>query len=67
MDVTNENSDAFEVTVGGNENPGSLQVVTPVDSSLTAANEGVYTCIIPDNKGITKDLYVGIYLADFNG
>ena len=29
--------------------------------SLTAAEEGVYTCIIPDENEVEQILYVGIY------
>ena len=35
--------------------------------TLTRESEGVYTCVIPDEKAEEKVLHVGIYRSDFIG
>lgn len=59
-DITNDSI----VAVGDSSDPGfvSLQLAT-----FTRDNPGVYTCIIPDEKGIWHHLHVGIYNSRFNG
>jgi len=60
--------DPFEVTVGGSDNPGSLQVENPnTHPPLSSDNEGVYTCEIADETVETNFLYVGLYLNGFSG
>ena len=52
---------------GGSNNPGSLQFRNRVgtEDALTAADEGVYTCRIPDESGIMVDVNFGVYLNGF--
>ena len=65
--ITTTDNDPFDVRVGGSYSPGSVEVQTPDTSSpLSSANEGVYTCVIPDESGETNYLYVGIYLSGFS-
>ncbi len=60
--------DAFEVTVGDSYNPGFVALSNPAENPpLAASDEGVYTCVIPDETGVVQYLYVGIYLDGFSG
>ena len=60
--------DPFEVTVGGSDNPGSLQVENPnTHPPLSSDDEGVYTCEIADETGERNSLHVGLYLSGFSG
>ena len=59
-DISNDSS---VVTSGDASDPGfvSLQL-----SSFINNNQGVYTCIIPDEYGVQQYLHVGIYYGRFN-
>ena len=35
--------------------------------SFSLSDEGIYTCIIADENGTQRTLYVGIYRYGFNG
>lgn len=58
-DITYDVNGQFEVIVGDNNNPGSLEVHIPSESDQI--DEGVFTCAIPDDTGEIQYLYVGIY------
>jgi len=56
-------NDPFDVIFDGNNNPGQLLVETPpTNSPLTAAHQGVYTCLMPDEDEELQYLYIGLYL-----
>ena len=44
--------------------PGVLQLRT---SSLTATDQGIYTCTVADSNGNPTVISVGLYLTGFNG
>ena len=58
---TGQNSGVFSVASIG---PGSIRIQTGID--LTAADEGVYTCRIPDETGSDVDVNIGVYMNGFN-
>lgn len=58
-DITHDVNGQFDVIVGDNSNPGSLEVQIPSESDQI--DEGVFTCAIPDDTGEIQYLYVGIY------
>ena len=67
-DLSSVVDDAFEVTVGDSYSPGSIVIMSPVGNPpLATTDEGVYTCVIPDETGRDNYLYVGIYLSGFSG
>ena len=37
------------------------------DDVLDTAQQGVYTCRIPDAANITREINVGVYTSTFNG
>ena len=52
---------------GGSGQPGSLRFNNRVGVEvLTADDEGVYTCRIPDETGNEVDVNIGVYQNGFN-
>ena len=51
-----------------NPQPGELTIQNTVgsQSALTSGDQGVYTCRIPLQSGVIKELNVGIYPSGFN-
>ena len=58
-----QNTGVFIVGTFGNQ-PGSLKFSNRV--ALTAADEGVYSCRIPDETGNDVDVNIGVYQNGFN-
>ena len=52
-------TDPFNVTFGGVSDPGYFNVM--LSTTLSFADEGVYTCSIPDYTGENVLVHVGIY------
>ena len=54
-------------TGGGSGHPGSVQFCNHAGAeTLTAADEGVYSCRIPDETGSVVDVNIGVYRNGFN-
>ena len=47
--------------------PGVLRLQTKQSISLTASDQGIYTCTIPDDNGNDFIFNVGLYSNDFDG
>ncbi len=62
-DIIDSTVDPFEVVIGGTNDPGYLEIVAT--RALVFAEQGVYTCQIPDETGVTNTLHVGIYLPAY--
>ena len=62
QDITLTTDDPFDVTAGGQRDPGHLNVSLHSGRILTIRDQGVYTCLIPDESGEDSSLLVGIYL-----
>ena len=56
-----QNNGVFSVASIG---PGSIRIQTV--TSLTADDEGVYSCRIPDETGNDVDVNIGVYQNGFN-
>ena len=67
QDLTNMASDKFDVTVGGSDDPGYVEIAVSSSQVLTLTDQGVYTCSIPDETGVNIPLHVGIYLEAYIG
>ena len=65
-DITNNTADPFDVSVGDEEDPGSLVVQLQHGHIITRSFEGVYTCIMPREDGEDSYHHVGIYQDGFN-
>ena len=66
-DITQESGDLFDVSVGGERDPGHLTISQAPGSTFTSDHNGVYTCLIPDETGEERMVYVGLYSADYQG
>ena len=60
-------STLFSVIRGGGNFPAFVGLQLKANQSLTEFHEGVYTCIIPDEKGVQRSLHVGIFRYGFRG
>ena len=47
--------------------PGVLRLQTRIGESMTASDQGIYTCTIPDSNDNTFVFNVGLYPNDFSG
>ena len=62
---TGENNGVFSVaSIGNPVQPSSIRIQTV--TSLTADDEGVYSCRIPDETGSDVDVNIGVYRNGFN-
>ena len=76
--ITASNGDMFNTGINGiwrvfnpGNRPGFLRLQNRIPSGgpilLTTSDQGIYTCIIPDDEGNDIILNVGLYPNDFNG
>jgi len=66
QDITTSIIHPFEVQAGDQNSPGSLTIRQASGHSITTSFQGVYTCIIPNERGVEKYLHIGIYSHSFN-
>ena len=69
-EITERSGGAFSVIQGG----GGGSIVYPYIGlqlrpgyNLTELSEGIYTCTIPDERGVSQSLNIGIYSHNFEG
>ena len=62
QDITYSTSDSFDVELGGMNDPGYVDITLHSGQFITFSDQGMYTCLIPDETGVTCSLLVGIYL-----
>ena len=61
QDIANSNLDPFEVTIGGANNPGHVEMSLAAGRLVSSDWIGVYTCTLPDESGATQTMFFGIY------
>ena len=66
-DITNSTTDPYDVTVGNEQDPGSLVIRQRNGHLVTRSFQGIYTCSIDTADGEQNYLHVGIYPNGFNG
>lgn len=55
-------NDPFDVIIEGSEDPGQLLIETQLSNPhITSEDEGVYTCVIPNEDGDSEYLHIGLY------
>lgn len=55
-------NDPFDVIIGSSNDPGQLLIETPLSNPhISPADEGVYTCVIPNEDGESEYLHIGLY------
>ena len=63
--INSSESDVFEIST--DRNGGELEVANLVSSDdVTSTEQGVYTCRIPLQSGVMKEINIGIYPNVFN-
>lgn len=62
QDATHSTSDPFDVVLGSTNDPGYFNISLHPGQFITFSDQGVYTCRIPDEAGVTRSVFVGIYL-----
>ena len=65
QNITYSDVDPFDIIVGGANDPGYLEIRLDAGRSLRFTDQGVYTCLIPDESGASVALHVGIYLPAY--
>ena len=68
FNIGGQSSGVFSVEKTGSGQPGSVQFRNRINHQpdLTAADEGVYSCRIPDESGAVVDVNIGVYRNGFN-
>lgn len=61
-DLNQEGMHPFQVNVGGGDNPGYVSIsLTSVENITGGLWQGIYSCVIPDERGMTQILYIGVH------
>ena len=63
-DFTHSETHPFEATVGGENNPGVVEIsLSSSESRFPAGHwDGIYSCVIPDQTGTEQIIYLGVYI-----
>ena len=68
LTVSGTNTDDPWILASPSNRPGVLRLQTRTTSTLvTASDQGIYTCTIPDSNGNTFVFNVGLYPNGFSG
>ena len=62
QDITLSANDPFDIIRGGQSDPGYVDISLHSGRILSIGDQGVYTCRIPDESGMIRFSFVGIYL-----
>ena len=66
-EIAQNNDGTFTVVRGGGSIPSFIGLQLRAGRSFSASDEGIYTCIIPDENGIEQVLQIGLYLNGYIG
>ena len=66
-DAVTQSGSSFSVVRGGGSFPAYVGLQLRANQPLSISDEGIYTCIIPDENGVQRTLHVGIYRYGFFG
>ena len=70
VDITNNVSDPFSILFRSGSDflsYNTFQLLDQTQQSFTSAYDGVYSCVVPDDRGITQTLHIGIYSNQYSG
>lgn len=62
QDTTYSTNDPFDIVQGDANDPGYVDISLHSGQFVTFNDQGVYTCLIPDETGVDQSVFVGIYL-----
>ena len=60
-DITDISTDSFVITSHSGEFPSYSQLQLGAGLSFTSAEQGIYSCLLPDENGVQRTVNVGIY------
>ena len=60
-EITQNSGGSFTVVRGGGNFPSYIGLQLKTGRSFSVLDEGVYTCVIPDENGVRQTLHVGLY------
>ena len=66
-EITQTSGGSLTTVHGGGDFPAYVGLQLKPGAVITENDEGVYTCIIPDENNIDHTLYVGVYRFGFTG
>ena len=66
-DITFTSTDAFDVGLHSGSFPSYTTLAISNGFSLSVADQGVYSCQIPDENGIQNTLHIGLYPHGYEG
>ena len=67
-DITFTSLDAFQVDFQSGSFPSYTTLQLHQGSALTeSADQGVYSCLIPDENGTERTLHIGLYPSNYSG
>ena len=67
VEITQSSGGAFTVVRGGGNIPSFIGLQLRAGWTFSESNEGIYTCLIPDENGIQQVLQIGLYLNGYIG
>ena len=60
-EISQNGGGSFTVVHGGGNFPSYVGLQLRAGQSFSVFDEGVYTCVIPDENGIQQTLHIGLY------
>ena len=66
-EITQNGGGSFTVVRGGGNFPSYVGLQLRAGRSFSVFDEGVYSCIIPDENGIRQTIHVGLYSRGYYG
>ena len=66
-DITFTSTDAFDIGLHSGDFPSYTPLTLSTGFVLMAADQGVYSCQIPDENGTQSTLHIGIYSNGYGG
>lgn len=65
--ITQNGGGSFTVVRGGGNFPSYIGLQLKTGRLFSVFDEGVYTCIIPDENGVLQTMHVGLYRYGYYG
>ena len=65
-DITRDLTDDFQIQVFSGLFPSFTSLELGFGLSLSVADQGVYSCTLPDENGVQQTLYIGLYREDYD-
>ena len=61
-DLTQVGLHPFRVNIGGENNPGFVNL-SVIEDMFDDVYQGVYSCVIPDERGEIKTIHLGVHTS----